>query len=170
MLPVGMARSLVRVPPKITSHRAGWIALVYSSERSWRSFCSSTRQNVVTRLASVRQIGGLAGSASGEPAGGAAGATDVTDVASFLQALAGEVAEYVLEGRVRAQRCLEPGRGADRAHPATVHQRDPLAQVIGLVQVVGGQQDGHAGGGAQLLEPLPHGGPGDRVQADGGLV
>src|SRR6266496_1408412 len=129
---------------------------VINAERSCRSFWSSTRHSAITRLARVRQIGGLDGSASGEPAGRAAGATDVTDVAPFLQALAGVATEHVLEGRVRPQLGLQLVRGADRAEPAAVHERDPLTQVVGLVQVVGGQQDGHAGGGAQLLEALPH--------------
>jgi len=49
---VGIARNRVKVSPKMSSHSAGWIARVTSSLRSWRSFWSSTRHMVATRLAS----------------------------------------------------------------------------------------------------------------------
>ena len=46
MLPVGIAWKRLNVSPKITSHSTGCTARVSTSVRSWRSFCSSTRQNV----------------------------------------------------------------------------------------------------------------------------
>ena len=52
-----MARIWLKVVPKMTSQRIGWIARVTSSLRSCRSFCSSTRQNVPTREASRRRPG-----------------------------------------------------------------------------------------------------------------
>ena len=36
------------------------------------------------------------------------------------------------------------GRGVELQHPAVVHDRDPVAQRLGLVEVVGGQDDGAA--------------------------
>src|SRR6266536_1737596 len=113
MPPVGTARSRVKVSPKISSHSTGWTARVYSSVRSWRSFCSSTRHSVATRLPSVRQTGGPGGSgASAEPAGGAAGVADVTDVASLLEGRAGGGAQ-LLEALPRAGPGdrVEPGGG-----------------------------------------------------------
>jgi hypothetical protein len=41
-----MARIRENVSPKITNQRIGWMVRVASSERSWRSRCTSTRQNV----------------------------------------------------------------------------------------------------------------------------
>ena len=73
--PVGMAWICVNVSPKISSHSAGWIARVNSSVRSWRSFCSSTRQS-----APMRRRAGAGGPrappGSAETAGGAARVTD----------------------------------------------------------------------------------------------
>src|SRR4051812_6857337 len=99
-----MACSRLKVPPKITSHRTGWSARVKTSVRSWRSFCSSTRQNVATRSGNSRQIGGYAGvtlaNAPGRPpcAAGLAQAALALDPA--VEVVAGVVAEDVLEGRV----------------------------------------------------------------------
>jgi hypothetical protein len=45
-----MAWRLLNVFPNTTSHRAGWMARVTSSERSWRSFSTSTMQNARIRL------------------------------------------------------------------------------------------------------------------------
>jgi len=54
-LPVGIACTRLKVSPKMTSQSAGCTARVKSSVRSWLIFCSSTRQNVPTRLGSRRQ-------------------------------------------------------------------------------------------------------------------
>ena len=53
---------------------------------------------------------------------------------------------------------------------AQVHQRDPVAQRVGLLHVVRGEQHRHPGGVAQLLDALPDAVAGDRVEADRGLV
>ncbi len=61
-----------------------------------------------------------------------------------------------------------PGR-ALRGEPAVVHHHQPVAQLLGLVHVVRGQDQRDAA----LLEPeqpVPHHVPGLRVQAGGGLV
>ncbi|GAB4007892.1 hypothetical protein GCM10029992_62820 [Glycomyces albus] len=60
-------------------------------------------------------------------------------------------------------------RGAGGDDPALVHDHEAVAELLGLVHVVGGQQDRHA----LLLEleqALPHQVAGLRVQAGGGLV
>ena len=61
------------------------------------------------------------------------------------------------------------GEPIARIVPA-VHERDPLAQAVGLVHVVGREQDGHAALLAQLGDEVPHGAAGDRVEADRRLV
>src|SRR5512147_1237032 len=133
--PVGIARIRVKVWPKISSHRAGWTARVYSSVRSWRSFCSSTAHRAATRTGSSRQPargrGGL--SSSWEPSAdtvrGAAGASDIAETSSavVVEAAAGDVAEDVLQ-RGQAVRALafgqsppQLGRGAEGADAAAVH-------------------------------------------------
>ena len=52
---------------------------------------------------------------------------------------------------------------------AVVHDRDPVAERVGLVEVVRGEEDGHALG-AQPADLVPHVGPALRVEAGGRLV
>ena len=52
---------------------------------------------------------------------------------------------------------------------AVVHDRDPVAERVGLFEVVGGDEDGHALG-AQPADLVPHVGPALRVEAGGRLV
>src|SRR5262245_29388065 len=185
MPPVGIARIRVKVSPKIRSHSAGWMARVYSSERSWRSFCSSTTHIAPTRAATTRQPararGGVSSSreVSTEPGSGAAGAADIPEtllpvLVRVVEIAPGEVAEDVFQAGVVAllgrQVVLELAGRAQTADPAAVHQRDAVAVLVGLVHVVGGDQDGHAGGGAHGADVLPHLRAGDRVQPDGRLV
>lgn len=47
-----------------------------------------------------------------------------------------------------------------------MHERDPVAVLVGLVHVVRGDQHGHAGRPAYLLDALPHAVARHRVQAD----
>src|ERR1700754_3640785 len=91
-----MARRRENVSPKISSHRAGWIARVYSSVRSCRIFWSSTMHIATTRAGSRRQAVQDGGSA--EPAGGTSGTACVTEVVSwFVELIAGVGAEHLLE-------------------------------------------------------------------------
>src|SRR6266496_1564960 len=122
-----MARSLVKVSPKISSHRAGWIALVYSSVRSWRILRSSTRQNVASRLPKRRQARGAAGTStpwsapsSAEAAGGAPGPADIAkaslvSLVAVGQLVGGVVAEDVHQAGARAEPGLERRRGVHGA-------------------------------------------------------
>src|SRR6476469_1298767 len=182
---VGITRILVKVSPKISSHRAGWIARVYSSVRSCRSFCSSTTHIAPTRAATTRQPararGGVSSrrEVSAEPGSGAAGAADIAEpllpvLVRVVEIAAREVAEDVLEAGTAAldgrQVVLEPAGRAHAAKAAAVHERDAVAVLVGLVQVVGRDQDGHAGGGPYRADVLPHLRAGDGVQHDGRLV
>ena len=73
------------------------------------------------------------------------------------------------DGPAGRRRDLICGGGAVGDDRAGAHEHDPVGVRVGLVQVVGGEQDG-----AALLGLLPHRGPerapGLDVQAGGGLV
>src|SRR4051812_21111125 len=149
-----MARSRENVSPKISSHSAGWIARVYSSVRSCRIFWSSTMHIATTRAGRRRQV--IQDGGSAEPAGGTAGAARVTEVVSwFVELVAGVGAEHLLESRPGLEPRLQFRRCAERPDPASVHEGDPVAVLVGLVHVVGGHQDGHARRPAYLLDPVP---------------
>ena len=60
------------------------------------------------------------------------------------------------------------GRALGR-DPAVVQQRDPVGELVGLLQVLGGEEDRDAAG-HQVADDLPHGAPAARVQPGGRLV
>ncbi|MDX6336277.1 MAG: hypothetical protein QOG05_3617 [Streptosporangiaceae bacterium] len=64
---------------------------------------------------------------------------------------------------------LELGGSPGGDNPALVEDRDPVRELVGLVEVLGGKQDGDPPGG-QLADDLPHGAPAARIQPGGGLV
>src|SRR5579872_6247487 len=140
-----MARMRENVSPKITSHSAGWMARVYSSARSWRIFATSTQQKVMTLLSRIWP-GNRRPETSAHAAGGAAERTDIPQSSSFfLERPARVVAEDVLERRVRtAFGRLEVSRRSDDPHPALVHQRHAVTELVGLLHVVGREQDRRA--------------------------
>src|SRR5215218_3747689 len=70
---------------------------------------------------------------------------------------------------VGADAGLERLRGVLDGDLPVVHDRDPVA-VLGLVHVVRGDEDGDLGALPQVVQVVPDGGPGLRVQADRGLV
>ena len=79
-------------------------------------------------------------------------------------------------GRRTAARTWPPGMrrlsssgGALGDHPAVVEHRDPVGQLVGLLQVLGGQEDGDAAG-HQVPDDLPHVAAAARVQPGGRLV
>src|SRR5262245_17425998 len=136
---VGIAWSRLKVSPKMTSQSTGWIARVTASVRSCESFCSSTRQNVATRLGNCRQSRG-SGSATGalaKPARRAPRAADRADrgpgLAAIVELVAGVVPEHVLERRARPERALQLLRGADGDDAAEVEERDPVAEEVRLL-------------------------------------
>src|SRR5436190_683857 len=127
-----MARIRVNVSPKISSHSAGWIARVTSSLRSRRNFCSSTRHIAPVRESTSRAAEiGLT-----EAASGAASCPDIAE--SFrTQVVTGVGTEHVVEAR---RTLAQPGdqlvRRAQGPDPAPVHERDPVAVLLGLLHVV----------------------------------
>ena len=64
---------------------------------------------------------------------------------------------------------LELARRALGDDPATVKDRDPVGELVGLVQVLGGEEDRDALG-RQPADGIPHGAPTARIQAGRGLV
>src|SRR6476661_3099418 len=158
MPPVGIARIWLKVVPKMTSHRIGWIARVTSSLRSWRSFCSSTRQNVLMREASSPTPVRLCRSA--QTAGGSTSRSDTAQPSLLtlhvVERLPGVVTEHVLEARARSGGCLEVLRGPEGAQAAPVQERHPVAERVGLLHVVRREQHGHAVVTLHLRDSLPH--------------
>src|SRR5918997_5619291 len=112
----------------MTSQRIGWIRRLTSSDRSCLSFCSSTRQKVATRDSSRLAAGAIR--SSDHAPGGLSSNTDTAQPSPLLvgEIVGGPVTEDVLERGVRAERCLEFCRGADRLQPAVVHERHPVAE------------------------------------------
>ena len=64
---------------------------------------------------------------------------------------------------------LQLGRSSFGDDPPLVEHRDPVGQLVRLVEVLGGEQDGDSVRG-ELADDLPHGEAAARVQAGGGLV
>ncbi len=87
-----------------------------------------------------------------------------------VEGLPGEVAEDVLERRLGPERRLQLGGRAHGADRPEVHQRDAVAEDLGLLHVVRREQDGHAGQLAELLDSPPDAVAGDRVEPDRRLV
>src|SRR6478735_2862603 len=165
-----MARMRLKVVPKMTSQRIGWMARVSSSVRSWRSFCSSTRQNVPTRETSSR--GPVRLTRSAEAARGSTSCPDTAQPSLLLtlERVAGVVAEDVLEGGALTRRGLEVVGSAEGAQRAVVHERDAVAQRVRLLHVVRREHDGHAVVALHLVDALPDAVARHRVQAHGRLV
>ena len=64
---------------------------------------------------------------------------------------------------------LELLRGAFDDQPAVVEQRDPVGEVVGLLQVLRGEEDGDAAG-HEVTDDLPHAAAAARIEAGGRLV
>ena len=62
---------------------------------------------------------------------------------------------------------LAPGSLGD--DPAAVKDRDPVGKLVGLVQILGGQEDRDAAGD-QVADAVPHRAAAARIQAGRGLV
>ncbi len=64
---------------------------------------------------------------------------------------------------------FERGRGPVGDHPAVVDDHDPVGQLVGLIEVLGGEQQGHAVGN-QEADDVPHPDPTGRVESCRGLI
>ena len=65
---------------------------------------------------------------------------------------------------------LQFGRGALGDEPALVEHGDPVGQLVGLLQVLRGEEDRDAVLADQVVDDLPHGAPAARVEPGGWLV
>jgi hypothetical protein len=83
---------------------------------------------------------------------------------------AGVVPEDVLERGARAERRFERTGRADRPEPSLMHQRDAIAKLVRLLEVVRREEYGRPGGHAEVGDPRPHAFARDRVEADGRVV
>src|SRR5882724_3365536 len=137
-----MARERPSTWPKTTSQRVGWTARLNSSVGSRRSFCSSAWATARACPAQARGPAIRATSAvSTEAMGGAADAAGIPVPSSRLDGKAGEMDEHVVERRAGSQGGLELGGGAGGGEPALVEEGDLLADLVGLVHGMGGQED-----------------------------
>src|SRR5579864_9033758 len=118
-----MARSRLKVSPKISSQSTGWMARVYNSARSCRTLSHSARQSVTTLLPSRRHIGG-AGGRSTKTARGATGTADITETPLLFQQVTSEMTEHIFQGGRGAQTGLEPVRRAHRPYLPIMHHGD----------------------------------------------
>src|ERR1700761_637033 len=126
----------------MSSHSAGWMARVYSSDRSCLILHTSTQHSVrirLNRLLMSERIPLGTGMLT-EAAGGGPASTDIADaslpgVVVVVQRAAGVVAEHLVQGHVVTQRFLELVRRAGGADVAGVHQRGAVAVDVGLVHV-----------------------------------
>src|SRR5438477_9487697 len=76
-----------------------------------------------------------------EAASCAAAPSDVLILCAHLEGRAGVVNEDVIERRTDAEGDLEIRRRTERHHAPTMHDRDHLAEVVGLLHVVGGHEN-----------------------------
>src|SRR5215207_10284083 len=164
-----------KTPPKSTSHRMGWTARVTSSVESCRSLrtSSSAIASVLTKkpLTLDNRSVPAAAYGSAEAPRRTSSSRSLTVAASRVERVPGVVDEDVAERRPRvADGRLEPfGRVVDDDPPA-VHDRDAAAQVLGLLHVMGREEDGRAELFAQPRDVLPDGPARDGVEADRRLV
>src|SRR5690242_10786915 len=124
---------------------------VTSSLRSWESFCNSTRANapILRMRPPVRWMPRGARISSTGTARRPSAGTDFVETPFrrvFGQVRPRVVTEHVLQGRVGggvgAQGGLQVVRCADGLQDAVVHQCDAVAQRVGLLHVMRGEQYG----------------------------
>src|SRR5436190_8614932 len=160
--PVSMTRNRENVCPKISSHSAGCTILVSNSVRSCRSFCSSTIAKAPIRMAIPRTRCQPRGARtmptcrSTDTAGRPSAVTDRAESGLrgvLLQSRTGVVTEDVFQSCLRSRvggdmgvsrhPTLQLGGRTECPQPAVL-QRHPVAECVGLLHIVRGEQDGHA--------------------------
>src|ERR1019366_1537035 len=160
MLPVCIAPLRENTSPKMSSQRAGCRARVTSSVKSWRSLRNSN--SVMTNVFSMKPVKGwmkvaVIGLGLAKALRGCAFGAYVVEVAAGIKGAAGIVNEDIIE-RVAAvaQRGLEFFTGAKRIQFAQVHNRDEITIALGLLQVMGGEEQGRSVVGPQIDEMFPN--------------
>ena len=98
--------------------------------------------------------------------------TAVTPASCFSRSghSGGFVGEMHFHHIVPGNAVLERHGRIERDQLSVVDDRDAVAQAIGFVHVVGGNQHGEIAGVLEVVEHLPHGNAGDRIEPGGGLV
>src|SRR5208337_746415 len=170
-----MARVLAKTCPNTSSHSAGWMARVSSSLGSWRILRNSN--SAMTRVLLTNPAPRFRREATGsssrltQPLGRAPGSGHFTVTSPGIDHAARIMDEDIIQsGLLAAQRRLESRGRANGRHPAQMHDRHPVAQVIGFLHEVGGHHDGGAIFPAQFLDMLPDGPAGHRIEAHGRFV
>jgi hypothetical protein len=132
---------------------------------------SSTATPAASRAPRASRSGRAGGHGHPDPAGGLLDLRPVVVEAGQAGRRPGQVGPVpgVDLDDVAAGPLLELARGAGGHDPAVVDDHDPAGQVVGLVQVLGGQQ--HVGAGRdQRPDGVPELDPAARVQPGGRLV
>jgi len=88
----------------------------------------------------------------------------VAESTAGIKGGAGIVGEDVIQRVAAAKRAFEFFAGAQRNQLAQVHDRDAITMALGLLQIMGGEEQGCAVVGSQINEMLPNCVARNRVQ------
>ena len=155
---------------------ASWVSWPVSarntSSREGLATATDSMAMPASRMASSTSTArSLRGSGDGEAAGLGAGdglSSSSRSTTATARSQVGAVGELDLQRRAADRRLELVGR-AERDGPAAVDDLDPVGELVGLVEVLRGQQHG-AALADQLADGLPHLAAGARVEAGGRLV
>src|SRR5438105_7666263 len=156
-----MARMRLKTWPKTAIHNTGWTARAKSSVGSRSSFLSS-----ISATAPVWRKKSSTAEESSETASDIPCAADVTIASLLLQRAATVMHEDIVERGFGADTRLQIRRLADGGDLAEMHDRQLIAQLIGLIHGMGGEQHGHLQILAKLEQAVPHATAGDGVKTD----
>src|SRR5579872_1218365 len=121
-------------------------------------------------MASISRKKSSKNEVSAKAAGSSAGLADVTIITSFFDCRAAVVHEDIIEGSSSAERSLEI-RGLSRhGNFSQMEKCKNIAERVGLVHIVRGNQNGHIEIATEVAQAFPHGMPCDGIEADGWLV
>src|SRR5579872_3859273 len=162
-----MPRTRLNTLPKTTIHRTGCTARARTSVGSRRSFFSS-----ISAMAAVcwKNAKTADRSGSAETASCAPGCADVTIASLLLNGTAAVMNEDVVERGAGSDAGFQVGRRADGGNFAEMHDGQGIAELLGFVHAMGGDQDGHLIRAAQLEQAFPDRAASDGIESDGGLI
>ena len=161
-------------PPVSVSSSAGWPvrARNTSSRLGWPSEKSATPMPARASAATPRRAAIGVGARRAVSAAGSASRLTGAERASRARAAASARCSGSQQPHVQragADRRLQLARRALGDHLAVVDHRDPVGELVGLVEVLGGEQDRRALGG-ERADDVPHLVAAARVEAGGRLV